>query len=72
MYEYAKMLSSINIEESIKYFKMTIDNGSINAMNDYAIILIKGELCPVNLEESAKYFKMAADKGDISAIINYM
>lgn len=61
----------MNKEEAAKYYKIAADNGQINAMNNYALMIDNGEGVKMNKEEAAKYYKIAADKGDINAIYNY-
>ena len=51
----------MNKEEAAKYFKMAADEGDINAITGYAILLKNSEGISMNKEEAAKYFKMASD-----------
>lgn len=54
-------LISVNKQEAAKYFKMAVDKGYANSMNNYAVMLKNGEWVPVNKQEAAKYFKMSAE-----------
>lgn len=73
MYYYAYMLQNgdgvpVDIDESVKYYKMAIDRGYINAMISYAIMLRDGIGISIDKEEAKKYFKMAIDKGSSIAM----
>ena len=51
--------------------KRLADEGSIDAIFQYAVMLYTGNGIDLNYEESLKYFKMAADKGHIVSAYNY-
>ncbi len=64
-------MSDSNLEQRALKYKKSADNGSINAMNNYAVMLENGKGVAMNKEEAARYYKIAADKGDIYAMYNY-
>ena len=55
-----------NKDEAIKYYKMAIEKGNVDAMNNYAI-LIENE----NKDEASKYYKMAIEKQYVRSMYNY-
>ncbi|KAK8835343.1 hypothetical protein M9Y10_017871 [Tritrichomonas musculus] len=53
------------------YFKVAADRGNVDAMLNYALMLLKGEGVQINKEESCRYFKAAADSGNTEAMMIY-
>lgn len=53
-----------NLTKAAKYFRAAAQQGDAEAMNNYGIMLMKGEGVPVNLKEAQKYFQMSADQGN--------
>ena len=70
---YANEMIEINQEEAIKYFKIAIDKGSADAMNNYAIMLQNGPNFPSNKKEVIHLYQLALKlrKIDKVAIYNY-
>lgn len=60
----------INKEELLEKCKNLADQGNVDAMFDYAIMLYNGEGIEENKEEAAKYYQMAAEKGHIGSMNN--
>ncbi|KAK8895332.1 hypothetical protein M9Y10_023792 [Tritrichomonas musculus] len=48
---------AMNKREAIRYYKMAIDKGSVNAMYNYGLMLVNGDGIAVNKREAARYFK---------------
>ena len=77
MNNYATLLSDkkrfcYNFDESIKYFKMSIEKGNDDSMVSYGLMLYNGnDRIKINKKESFKYFKMAADNGDKDMAMKY-
>lgn len=68
-----------NINESIRYFKMAIEEGSILSARNLGIMLCKGYkddnsnvILEPDLNEGRKYLKYAADHSDASAMEEYV
>ncbi len=51
-------------------FKNIADDGHINAMYAYFIMLFKGDGIEINKEKAMNYLEMAANKGHLNAIIH--
>jgi hypothetical protein len=60
-----------NLNEAVKYFKMSADEGFADGQNNYGFCLRSGEGVSKNLSEAVKYFKMSADQGNSVAQHNY-
>lgn len=60
-----------NIEEGLKYIKMSVDNGNANGMNNYAFMLENGIGTQVNIDEACRYYKMAIENGSLEAMYSY-
>ncbi|KAK8836822.1 hypothetical protein M9Y10_037346 [Tritrichomonas musculus] len=58
-------------EEEASSLKSLADEGDVNAMFNYAVLVEKGDGIDANKEEAIKYYKMAIEKGDASAMNNY-
>lgn len=54
-----------------RFYKISIEDGNIKAICNYAFMLKNGEGIPMNIEETAKYFEMAADKEHVDVMRNY-
>ena len=65
------MESKKNMPESCRYFKKAADNGGVDSMFNYALMICNG--CEVDSTKKtvAKYFKMAAVKGHEGAKYHY-
>ncbi|KAK8838689.1 hypothetical protein M9Y10_032727 [Tritrichomonas musculus] len=51
--------------------KIQADEGNVDSMNKYGLMLIRGDGVTVNLYEATRYFKMAADKEDSNGLFYY-
>ncbi len=52
-------------------FKRAIDNGSVEAQYEYAMVLREKASQPRDLLESARWLKSAAESGNVSAMLEY-
>lgn len=67
--------TDINIRESIKYYKKSIEEGQYESAYDYGWLLLKGNEeagIKKDLVEGNKYIKYAADQGDTLAMSDYI
>lgn len=71
LYFFKKNDVSINIKESLFYFKMEADRGNDKAIYRYESMRYNGAGFDHDNEEAAYYFKLAADKGNVKAILSY-
>lgn len=53
-----------NLTRAAKYFRAAALQGDAEAMNNYGLMLMKGEGVPQNLKEAQKYFQMSSDRGN--------
>lgn len=53
-----------NLTLATKYFRAAAQQGDAEAMNNYGLMLMKGEGMPKNLEEAERYFRMSSDLGN--------
>lgn len=77
IYRYAVMLDSgiggveINKNDALKKYKNAATWGHPEAMFDYGVKCLTGNLLPIDRQEAAKYFKSAALRGHKEAEFNY-
>jgi TPR repeat protein len=57
-------LGQNNLEETVKCFKLSADQGNAFGQSKYVPCFYNGEGVGQNLSEAAKDFKMSADKGN--------
>ena len=53
-----------NLTRAAKYFRAAALQGDAEAMNNYGLMLMKGEGVDQNLKEARKYFQMSSDHGN--------
>lgn len=63
--------SSKSRPNSVECVKSLADNGDVNSMFNYAMMLEKGNRTEVDLKEASKYYKMATDNGHLDSMYNY-
>ena len=51
-----------------EFYKEAADKGYPPAMNNYAVLLLRGDGIPQNKKQAIHYLKMAAKKGDQNAL----
>ncbi|KAK8842425.1 hypothetical protein M9Y10_026008 [Tritrichomonas musculus] len=54
-----------------EYYKHSADQGDIESMFNYAVILEEGNGIDKNKKEASHYYKLAADHGHVDAMVNY-
>ncbi|KAK8899348.1 hypothetical protein M9Y10_001662 [Tritrichomonas musculus] len=58
-------------KKAARNLKYAADHGNNVAMDEYAILLEKGEFVTKDLSESARYYKMSADSGFADGMFHY-
>jgi serine/threonine protein kinase len=61
----------INLQEAMKYFKMSADLGIPEGICNYGISLAEGYSGQKDVKEAMKYFKLSADLGNSNGMLNY-
>jgi TPR repeat protein len=57
-----------NYDEAVKYYKLSADQGCVNAQYNLGYMYYNGKGVAQNYDEAAKYYKQAADQGDLQSI----
>lgn len=70
-HEIIDLNSSKACQNSVECIKSLADNGDVNSMFNYAMMLEKGNGIEVDLKAASKYYKMAADNGHLDSMYNY-
>jgi TPR repeat protein len=58
---------SKNVVEAAQYFKLSADQGNVDAQFNYGLALKKGTGVSENRVEAATYFRLSADQGNAQA-----
>ncbi|KAK8876145.1 hypothetical protein M9Y10_006334 [Tritrichomonas musculus] len=73
MFKYADYLfdSNQDLGEATRYIKKAIDNGCINAISYYGIVLMNGDGIEVNYKDAAKYLQKGIELNDEASMFYY-
>ena len=65
--KYINNTNLINKTQQINNLKIFADNGDIDSMYLYGVLLLNGDGVEINKKEAAKYFKNSSEKGNINS-----